>query len=223
MENSPGIEIDLMASYPRTKRDFKQRATEKTSEDRAIARQFGREFFDGDRRNGYGGFSYDPRFWTPVVPAFKRHFSLKPEDLILDVGCAKGFMLHDFHELIPGLEVKGIDVSEYAIEHALDSMKPYVSVGDARALPFPDDSFDVAISVTTIHNFNREDCIVALQEIERVSRRGAFVTVDAYRTEEERTAMDAWNLTALTVLHVDEWKELFSEAGYSGDYYWFMP
>ena len=223
MGNSPGIEIDLMALYPRTKRDFKQRATEKTSEDRAIARQFGREFFDGDRRNGYGGFSYDPRFWTPVVPDFKRHFSLKSGDLILDVGCAKGFMLHDFHELIPGLEVKGIDVSGYAIEHALDSMKPYVSVGDARALPFPDDSFDVAISVTTIHNFNREDCIVALQEMERVSRRGAFVTVDAYRTEEERTAMDAWNLTALTVLHVDEWKELFSEAGYSGDYYWFMP
>jgi SAM-dependent methyltransferase len=223
MGHSPGIEIDLMASYPRTKRDFKQRATEKTSEDRAIARQFGREFFDGDRRNGYGGFSYDPRFWTPVVPAFKRHFSLKPEDLILDVGCAKGFMLHDFHELIPGLEVKGIDVSGYAIEHALDSMKPYVSVGDARALPFPDDSFDVTISITTIHNFNREDCIIALKEIERVSRRGAFVTVDAYRTEEERIAMEAWNLTALTVLHVDEWKELFSEAGYSGDYYWFMP
>jgi ubiquinone/menaquinone biosynthesis C-methylase UbiE len=125
--------------------------------------------------------------------------------------------------LIPGLEVKGIDVSGYAIENALDSMNPHVSVGDARALPFPDDSVDVTISITTIHNFNREDCIIALKEIERVSRRGAFVTVDAYRTEEERTAMDAWNLTALTVLHVDEWKELFSEAGYSGDYYWFMP
>lgn len=218
-----GREIDLLADYPRTARNTKERGASKTEDDRAIARQFGREFFDGERRHGYGGFSYSPRFWQPVIPTFQRHFSLRSSSAVLDVGCAKGFMLHDMAALIPGITVKGVDVSAYAIEHAIDDMRPHVQVADARALPFPDDSFDVVISVNTIHNLERDDCGKALQEIERVSRGGAFITVDAYRNEEEREAMFAWNLTAKTIMSVDEWKTFFDEVGYTGDYYWFVP
>jgi ubiquinone/menaquinone biosynthesis C-methylase UbiE len=132
-------------------------------------------------------------------------------------------MLHDFAELIPGITVKGIDVSSYAIENAIESMKPHVMVADARKLPFEDKSFDVVISINTVHNLERTELISAVQEIQRVQRRGAFVTVDAYRDEEERRRMDAWNLTAKTILSVNEWRRLFAEAGYTGDYYWFIP
>jgi ubiquinone/menaquinone biosynthesis C-methylase UbiE len=132
-------------------------------------------------------------------------------------------MLHDLAELIPGITVRGIDVSTYAIENAIESMRPYVSVADARELPFDDGSFEVVIAINTIHNLERPDLIRALREIERVKRRGAFVTVDAFRDEEERERMEAWNLTARTILSVDGWKQLFAEAGYTGDYYWFMP
>jgi len=218
-----GKEIDLMVNYPRTKRDVNERGEEKTPEDRAIARKFGKEFFDGDRRHGYGGFSYNPRFWQPVVPTFKEHFGLTGSSSLLDVGCAKGFMLHDLAEMIPGITVKGVDISEYAIENAIEDMKPHVRVADARELPFDDNSFDVVICITTVHNFDREGCAKALQEIERVSRGKSFITVDAYRSEEERIRMEKWNLTALTVMHVDEWKAFFDEVGYSGDYYWFIP
>ena len=218
-----GKEIDLMVNYPRSKRNVDERGATKTEADRALAREFGKEFFDGDRSHGYGGFSYMSRFWQPVIPTFQAHWGLTSTSSVLDVGCAKGFMLHDFAELIPGITVKGIDISSYAIENAMEDMRPHVQVANATHLPFPDKSFDVVISVTTVHNLERADLIQSLKEIERVARHGSFITVDAYHNEEERARMHAWNLTAKTVLHVDEWRELFKEAGYTGDYYWFIP
>lgn len=218
-----GQEIDLMVNYPRSKRNVDERGATKTDADRALARKFGKEFFDGDRSHGYGGFNYHPRFWQPVIPTFQNHWGLTEQSSVLDIGCAKGFMLHDLAELIPGINVKGVDVSRYAIENAIEDMKPHVQVANATHLPFPDKSFDVVISVTTVHNLERAECVQALREIERVSRSHSFITVDAYHDEAERDRMHAWNLTAKTVLHVDEWRELFREAGYTGDYYWFIP
>jgi SAM-dependent methyltransferase len=218
-----GQEIDLLVNYPRTKRNVEDRGTTKTEEDRAVARRFGKEFFDGDRRHGYGGFSYQPRFWQPVIPTFKQHFRITSQSAVLDVGCAKGFMLHDLAALVPGVTVKGIDVSDYAISNALDDVKPHLQVANATALPFPDHSFDVVISINTVHNLERSECAKALQEIMRVSRGGAYITVDAYHDEEEKKRMYAWNLTAKTIMHVNEWKAFFAEIGYTGDYYWFIP
>ncbi len=218
-----GREIDLLVNYPKTKRDPQARAEEKTDEIRAIARQFGKEFFDGDRKHGYGGFSYNSRFWQPVIPTFQQHFNLTPESSLLDVGCGKGFMMHDLVELIPGITVKGIDISSYAIENTLEDMKPHVKVANANSLPFPDKSFDVVISINTIHNLDQEECGKALQEIERVSRGKSFITVDAYRTDEEKERMYGWNLTARTIMSVDGWVSFFKEVGYTGDYYWFIP
>ena len=218
-----GIEIDLLKNYPKTTRNVKERGSVKTEEDRAIARQFGKEFFDGDRRHGYGGFNYNPRFWQLVIPTFRNHFNLSADSSVLDVGCAKGFMLHDMAELIPGITVKGIDISEYAIENTIESMKHHVQVADAKALPFEDNSFDVVIAINTVHNLEREECGKALQEIERVSNERSFITVDAYHNNKEKEAMLSWNLTGKTIMHVDEWKIYFDEIGYSGDYYWFIP
>lgn len=218
-----GQELNLMANYPQSKRDLTGRANERTEEDRQTARRFDEQFFDGDRRHGYGGFQYNSRFWQPVVSTFRERYNLTPESKILDVGCAKGFMLYDFMQLIPGISVSGIDISEYAIAHAKEEVKKCVQVADARELPFEDDSFDLALSITTLHNLNREDCKKGLQELERVSRGGKFVTMDAYRNDEEKERMGMWNLTALTYMHVDEWRKFFKEAGYTGDYYWFIP
>lgn len=218
-----GKEIDLLINYPKTKRDVNDRGATKTELDRAIARQFGKEFFDGDRRTGYGGFSYMPRFWQPVMPTFQNYFDLTSKSSLLDVGCGKGFMLHDLKESIPGITAKGIDISEYAISNAMEDVKSDVRVADARTLPFADKSFDVVISINTIHNLETEECGRALQEIERVSRGKSFITIDAYRNKEEQERMYAWNLTAKTIMHVDEWVEFFKQYGYTGDYFWFIP
>ena len=218
-----GQEIDLLVNYPKTKRNLNERLASKTDSDRAIAREFGKDFFDGNRNHGYGGFNYFPKFWQPVIPTFQQHWSLTKDSSLLDVGCAKGFMLHDLKNLIPGIKVKGIDISEYAITHAMADVANDVQVASAEKLPFEDDSFDVVISINTVHNLGREDCGKALQEIERVSRKGAFITVDAYRNEEEKERMYAWNLTAKTIMSVEEWVAFFKEVGYTGDYYWFIP
>ncbi len=216
-------EINLLARYPQTRRDLNERLRTKTEEEKKIARLFGRDFFDGDRRYGYGGYSYQPRFWQPVVPAFQEQYGIASGTRILDIGCGKGFMLYDFMTLIPGIVVAGVDISDYALENAKAEVKPFLRKADARELPFPDASFDLVISINTIHNLEREACRKALQEIQRVSRRYAFITVDAYRNEEDQRRMDAWNLTAQTYMHVEEWKQFFAEAGYQGDYYWFIP
>ena len=215
-------EIDLLKNYPRTKRDPGARGATKTEEDRAIARQFGKDFFDGDRKYGYGGYSYNSRFWQPVVHDFIEFYSLDENSSILDIGSGKGFMLYDFLQLLPGVKVQGIDISEYAIENSLEEIKEFQQVADARDLPFEDDSFDLAISINTLHNLERDECALGLREAQRVSK-DTFITVDAYSNEQERIDMDAWNLTALTFMHVDEWKTFFKEEGYSGDYYWFIP
>lgn len=216
-------EVDLLAAYPKTRRNLDERAAVKTAEDRRIARQFSEEYFDGDRRYGYGGYSYQPRFWQPVIPAFQKKYELNTRSRILDVGSGKGFMLHDFRQLIPGITVAGIDVSPYAIGHTLPDVQPFVRVADAQELPFADHSFDLVISINTIHNLPLEECKQALREIIRVTQKGAFVTVDAYRTLGEKRRMDMWNLTALTYMSVEEWEKLFDEVGYTGDYYWFIP
>jgi SAM-dependent methyltransferase len=216
-------EIDLLSNYPKATRDLTKRLETKSDENREIARQFGEGFFDGTRDTGYGGFDYNSRFWGPVIPSFQSHFNLSSESSVLDVGCAKGFMLVDLKNQIPGISLRGIDISEYAIQNAHPDVANIVTVGSCDQLPFPDNSFDVVISITTIHNLDFSGCIKSLKEIERVSKKYSFVTVDAYRNEEEKARMEAWNLTAKTILHVDEWRNMFKEAGYSGDYFWFIP
>ena len=218
-----GKEIDILINYPKAKRDLNDRLESKSEESRKIGRKFGFDYFDGDRNHGYGGYSYNPKFWQPVIPTIVENYKLDNSSNVLDVGCAKGFFLYDLKLALPGINVTGVDISDYAVTNSLPEVKPFLQVGNATELPFKDNYFDFVISINTIHNLNLQDCASALQEIERVTKGKSFITVDAYRNDEERARMEAWNLTALTMMSVDEWKKFFLEVGYTGDYYWFIP
>jgi ubiquinone/menaquinone biosynthesis C-methylase UbiE len=215
-------EINLLDRYPRSNRPIDARATIITEEVRTVARQYGRDFFDGDRLYGYGGYTYHPKFWTDTVARLRDHYGLASDARILDVGCAKGFTMYDFKRLMPEAEVLGLDISQYARDTALPEVKDAITVGDCASLPWPDKHFDLVISINTVHNLPRAGCIQAIREIERVSRGNSFLTVDAWRTDEERERLLRWMLTAYTYMHVDDWKKLFAEAGYTGDYWWFF-
>jgi ubiquinone/menaquinone biosynthesis C-methylase UbiE len=154
------------------------------------------------------------------VKRIRDHYRLAENASVLDVGCGKGFVLHDFKELMPNLTVAGIDISPYALENAMESVKPFLQLGNAKALPFPDHSFDLVLAINTLHNLPLPECKQAIREVQRVARRHAFIVVDAWRTEEERDRLERWVLTALTYMHADDWKKLFAEVGYTGDYYW---
>ena len=213
-------EINLLDLYPRAKRNIDERAAAVPYQ-REVAKQYGREYFDGDRTQGYGGYRYDGR-WVKIAEKLRDVWGLKPGARILDVGCAKGFLLHDFRSVLADVAVVGLDVSAYAIEHAMPSVRGHVVRGTAASLPFADDLFDAVICINTIHNLPRDLCVNAVREIERVKRPGghSYVQVDSWLSEEQRLDFERWQLTALTYYGPDGWKQLFAEGGYSGDFYW---
>jgi ubiquinone/menaquinone biosynthesis C-methylase UbiE len=212
-------EHNLLAKLPRGKRNITSRAEAKTDEIIRISREYGELYFDGPRAYGYGGYRYDGR-WIPVAQDIVEYFQLQVGDRILDVGCAKGFLVKDLLKVCPGIEAFGIDVSEYALMHCEPEVVGRLHLGDAMKLPFPDNSFKAVISLNTIHNLERRDCITALREIERLAPGRGFVQVDSYRTPEQKAAFEEWVLTAKFHDYPDGWIRLFQEAGYTGDYYW---
>ena len=218
-----GKEIDLLKNYPKAKRDLTKRLENKTEEVRSVARKFDKEFFDGERKFGYGGFSYNSKYWSEVVKDFIDYYNLDDGSKILDVGCAKGFMLYDLFKLNSNLDLHGVDISKYAIENSVTEINHKLQVANATNLPYEDNFFDLVIAINTIHNLDKAECATALKEISRVSKNNAFLTVDAYRNNEEKQRMYAWNLTAKTIMSVEEWIKFFDDVGYEGDFFWFIP
>jgi ubiquinone/menaquinone biosynthesis C-methylase UbiE len=211
-------EVNLLATLPKGKRNLSAR-TAKTDEHVRISREYDEKYFDGPREYGYGGYRYDGR-WIPVARDMVAHFGLKGGDRVLDVGCAKGFLVKDLLQVCPGLEVFGVDVSRYALMHCEPEVVGRLHLGSADSLPFPDGSFQAVISLNTVHNLPRPDCIRALREMQRLAPGKGFVQVDSYRTPEQRAVFMDWVLTAKYHDYPDGWLKTFAEAGYTGDYYW---
>ena len=214
-----GKEFNLLQSLPKTKRNIQAREQAKDPEIIRVSKQYGEMYFDGPRDYGYGGYRYDGR-WVPVARDIIAHFNLKPGQRVLDIGCAKGFLVKDLLGSLPGLEVFGLDISEYALKNCPPEVVGRLHLGSADHLPFPDDSFDCVICLDTIHNLPRPRAKIALQEIQRLSGGKAFVRVDSYRTPEQKAIFESWVLTAEYHDYPAEWVGLFDEAGYTGDYYW---
>lgn len=211
-------EINFLAAYQKaTKRDYVQRVVEyDKAECAAVAKRWGRDYWDGERQYGYGGYSYDGR-WLPIAKNIAAHYGLKSGDRILDIGCGKAFLLYEFTQAVPGVEVAGFDISEYGIEHAKEEVKPFLRVGHANSLPWPDDYFDFVYSINTFHNLRVFDLKCAVEEMERVGRGAKWLCVESYRNEREKMNLLYWQLTCASFYDTDEWKWLYQQWGYTGD------
>ena len=212
-------EINLLSSLPKSKRSITERKEAKTKEHVKISRMYDKDYFDGDREYGYGGYKYDGR-WISVAKDMKDHFQLNDGDKVLDVGCAKGFLVKDFLDL--GIQSNGIDISNYAINNSLIEIKDRLVIGNAEKLPFPNNSFDAVVSINTIHNLDREKCKQAINEMQRVSKNKEklFIQVDSYLNEEQKKIFESWVLTAKFYGYPKEWVKLFKECNYEGDWNW---
>ena len=212
-------EINLLQSLPKGNRDILARSRAKNEDVIQTAKKFGFEYFDGDRKFGYGGYFYDGR-WLPVAQRIISHYELESGMRVLDIGCAKGFLIKDLIRECPGLEVFGLDISEYALLNCEPEVSGRLHLGSADALPFPSKSFDLVLSINTLHNLKNGRVIKALKEIERVSKNNSFIQVDSYFTQEQKEKFESWVLTAEFYDFPEGWLNLFRKAGYTGDYFW---
>lgn len=204
--------------HTKTKRDYVGRVTEHPKAEAArIAKKFEQEYWDGDRKNGYGGYRYDGR-WLPVAQQMAEHYDLKAGDKVLDVGCGKAFLLYEFTRAIPGIEVRGIDISNYGIANAKEEIRDCLDIGSAVELPYEDNSFDFVYSILTLHNLHCYDLDKALREIERVGKEHKYIVVESYRNEEEKANLLYWQLTCESFYTPEEWKWWYDRCGYKGDY-----
>ena len=214
--------IDLMSAiHKSTQRDYLARVNDPDfpkAKAAALAKQWGFDYWDGDRKICYGGYRYMEGRWEKVARAMVEKYSIKPGDRILDVGCGKGFLLYDFTKVVPDLELHGIDISEYAIANAKEEIKDRLQVGNATSLPYPDNYFDFVFSITTLHNFHCYDLDKALREIERVSKKNKYICVESYRNEDEKANLLYWQVTCEAFNTPEEWEWWFKQTGYTGDH-----
>lgn len=211
-------EIDFLGVlHQRTNRNYIERVIDHDKAACAqIAGQWGYDYWDGDRRFGYGGYLYDGR-WRVVAENMAQHYNMKSGDRILDVGCGKGFLLYEFTQVVPGIIVRGLDISDYGLQNAKEEVRPFLDCGDCTALPYESSSFDFVYSIQTLHNLTIQALKSAVQEMQRVGKQRRYICVESYRNEREKVNLLYWQLTCRSFYDPDEWMWLFHEFGYRGD------
>ena len=213
------MELNLVTGlHQSTKRDYLGRMNDSKVEAMKKAKQYGFDYWDGDRRFGYGGYKYMQGRWAKVAQQLIDLYGLRAGSKILDVGCGKGFLLYEIQLLEPGIEIHGFDISQYGLENTHPDLKAKLFIHRAQEeFPFQDDYFDLVISLGTLHNLHIFELEVAVSEIERVGKQG-YIMVESFRNELEMFNLGCWALTAESLMDVDEWKWVYDRFGFTGDY-----
>ena len=201
-----------------TKRDYIGRMTDDKINCSIKAREYEFDYWDGDRRFGYGGYRFIDGRWAPVAKALIDTYRLNNGSRLLDVGCGKGFLLYELKKILPGLEVAGFDVSQHGLANAHEAVRANLFTYRAQdPYPYGDDHFDLVISLGTLHNLRVYELETAVMEIERVGKNG-YIMVEGYRNVAEFFNLQCWALTAESLFHTSEWIWLYNKFGYTGDY-----
>ena len=211
--------VDFVLKLHRsTKRDYVQRVVEfDKAECAVVAKQYGADYWDGDRQYGYGGYSYDGR-WLPIAEAMAKHYGIKAGDKVLDVGCGKGYLLYEMKLLLPELKIAGFDISKHGLAEAKEEIKDALFIHRAQdPYPYEDNEFDLVISLGCVHNLRVFELETALKEIERVGRQG-YIMKESYRNEQEQFNLQCWALTCESFFDHEEWPWIYEHFGYTGDY-----
>ncbi len=211
-------ELNFLTSiHTSTKRDYVQRVVEYDKADCArVAAKWGYDYWDGDRKYGFGGYTYDGR-WRPVAEEIASHYNLRAGQKILDIGCGKAFLLYEFTQVVPGIHVTGIDISEYGIRHAKEEIRKHLKTGSCVSLPYSDGEFDFVYSLNTFHNLKNFELEAAVREVNRVSTGPAYISIESYRNEQEKVNLLYWQLTCRSFFDTEEWKWLLNKHNYAGD------
>ena len=204
--------------HENTDRDYLNRMNDDKIHCMKIAKKYEKDYWDGDRRYGYGGYKYIPGLWTSMAKEIITDYNLSETSNILDLGCGKGYLIHEIKIIIPKIKVTGIDISKHAISQATPQIRPYMLQMDAKKpLPYHDKQFDLLISIGLLHNFRLPDLKNTINEINRVSKK-SYTMVESYRNEQELFNLQCWALTAQSFFDDKEWEWIYKEYDYQGDY-----
>lgn len=204
--------------HSKSKRNYLERVNEEKIHCMKTAKKYEKDYWDGPKKFGYGGYKYIPNYHTFLAQNLIKDYNLNPNSKILDIGCGKGYLVYELSRILNSKNVFGCDISKYAIKNAKKEIKKNIFFHDARkSFKFKDNHFDFVFSNTTLHNFKLKDCHNSLKEIERISLE-KYICVEAFRNEKEQFNVQCWALTAETLIHKDSWLWLFDQSGYSGDY-----
>lgn len=206
--------------YPKPKNPRYVSANLRKIENRIIASMRSKEFYDGDRNNGYGGLKYDGR-WKKIAERLFKKYKLKSNSKILHIGCDKGYLMYDLKLQYPKIHVQGLEISSYAINNSLKSIRKNILYIDSfKKIPFKSNSFDLVIAIGPVYSLSLPDAISCLKEIGRVSKKGkSFITLGAYEKEKDYKLFRQWTLLGTTILQVNEWKHVMKFCNYKGDYF----
>lgn len=210
--------VELVTPYhTRTKRDYLARMVDAKVHCMEVARQYGKHYWDGDRRYGYGGYKYDGR-WKPLAEQLIAQYKLTTHSRILDVGCGKAHLLYELHQLLPDAAVQGFDLSWHGLDDAPSAIRTNLFFGRAQQpYPFADKYFDLVLAMGSLHNLKNWERDIALKEIERVGKQ-KYLWVESYRNAQEQFNLQCWALTCWAFLTNEEWLYEFQRNGYTGDY-----
>lgn len=215
---SPGkLQNFVSENHLKTTRDYSLRGGPDKDQLSIVAKKFGYDYWDGERKYGYGGFKNDGR-WLKVAQRMISHYGLKNSDSILDIGCGKGYLLYEFKKLNPDFKILGVDISEYALAHSEPAVSQYLKFDSAAEVLFPEKSFDAVISINTLHNLELPALFSALEKIQSIKKNHAYICVESYRNQTEKWNLMRWQLTCECFFTPEEWVWIFKKAGYEGDY-----
>jgi len=184
---------------------------------RIIAWGLDKNYYDGKRINGYGGYNYDGR-WKKFLPRIIKKYKLNKNSKVLDLGCKKGFFMKDLEDLVPGIKIYGIEDHHYAIKNSHPQVKRKIKYSEYYNLPFKNKEIDFIFAFNSIYTHNLRNVIDSLKEMQRVGKKN-YVVLASYENEKERNAFLDWTVIGTTILHKKDWLKLFKFIGYKGDYY----
>ena len=201
-----------------TKRDYISRMVDNKVYCMKISKKYDKEYWDGKRRFGYGGYKYIPDRWTNVAKSLIKNYKLNNNSSILDVGCGKAFLLYEIKKLLPKIKICGFDISKYGLNSSKKEIKKFLFVHKAQnKYPFKNKQFDLVISLGCLHNLKIFEIKKALNEIQRVGKK-SYVMLESYRNEKELFNLQCWALTCESFFDQEEWIWIYKEFGYTGDY-----
>ena len=208
----------VTALHQATQRDYLARMQDEKVHCMEIAKQYEKDYWDGDRRYGYGGYKYIPGRWEPVAEELINKYKLSNESSVLDVGCGKAYLLYEMKLLLPGLKIAGFDISEHGLVEAKKEIRDFLFIHKAQEqYPFEDNEFDLVISLGCLHNLRIFELQTALSEMERVGKYG-YIMLESFRNEQELFNLQCWALTCESFFDYEEWPWIYKHFGYSGDY-----